>query len=270
MWLAGLALTWAALAGRAAAVTAGAADLTGVRFEQRLGATLPLDAPLRDSEGRTTSLRAITGQQPAVLVFGYARCPQLCSVIANAAVEVLRGVKTEAGKAFSVVYVSIDPTDTARDLAALKRRDVRHYGRGDNPAAWHYVSGSPAALKAITEAAGFHYTYDPNTKLYAHPSGFVILTPDGRIAQYFLGIDFRAADVAQALARAAENRTGNVVFDLVLACARGLGPSGRYGRVIGLTLETGVVLTVLGLFGGIGWMLYQERRDRRPESGGAS
>jgi protein SCO1/2 len=96
--------------------------------------------------------------------------------------------------------------------------------------------------------------------LYAHPSGFLVATPDGRISQYFLGVDFDAHELASGLERAAAGKTGQPVFNLLLACARGLGISGRYGKLIWACLTAGVVVTVGAVAGGIGWMLRAERR----------
>jgi len=256
-----LAMTLAVTALRGAAAPVASVDAS-VGFEQRLGAQVPGDVVLRDETGTATTFAELLAGKPAVLVFGYSRCPQLCSVVANGIVQTLRAVKQTAGRDFSVVYVSIDPSDTTRDLAALKRRDVGRYGRSKVAGGWHYVTGTEAAIRRLTTAAGFRFTYDERQKLFSHASGFVVLTPDGRASQYFLGVDFDAQDIAHALERAADGKTGQSVFNLVLRCARGLGISGKYGKVIWVSLEIAVTLTVIVVFGGIAWMLWQERRGR--------
>ena len=237
-----------------------APPVPGVSFEQRIGERLPSDVPLRDENGESATFGQLLAHRPAVLIFGYSRCPQLCSVVSNATVETLRDVRLTAGRDFNVVYVSIDPTDTARELAAMKRRDVGRYGRTDVESGWHYVGGDASATQRLATAAGFHFAYDERQKLYGHPSGFLVLTPDGRISRYFLGVDFDAKDVASALERAGEGKTGQSVYNLILVCARGLGVGGKYGRIIWGSLEAAVILTIALLFGGIGWMLWQERR----------
>lgn len=236
----------------------------GVSFDQRIGEQLPLDATFHDEAGTPVQLGTYFDHQPIVLVFGYSRCPQLCAVVSNAAVQMLRSLRLTAGRDYTVVYVSIDPTDSARDLAALKRRDTGRYGRHGTASGWHYLSGSESNIRRLTDAAGFHFTYDARSKLYAHASGFCVVTPGGRIAQYFLGIDYAPKDVAFALERAAAGKTGSTVYNLVLLCARGLGITGRYGRLIWITLEIAVLLTVLVVFGGIAWMLRQERKSPPP------
>ncbi|HVS50831.1 MAG TPA: SCO family protein [Opitutaceae bacterium] len=232
----------------------------GVGFDQHIGATLPLDTPLRDETGARVRLGAYFGRKPVVMVFGYARCPQLCTIVASGAVDALRGVEASAGRDYELVYASIDPADTPRDLAALKQRDVGRYGRTGAERGWHCVAGDETAIRGLTAAAGFRYTFDPRSRLYAHASGFLVATPDGRIARYFLGVDFTAKDVAAALERAAAGKTGEPVFNLLLVCARGLGISGRYGALIWSVLTGAVLLTVVVVFGGIAWMLGAERR----------
>lgn len=243
-----------------------APPVAGISFEQRIGERLPADVRLRDENDRTVMFGELLDHRPAVLIFGYSRCPQLCSVVSNATVETLRNVTATAGSDFSVVYVSIDPTDAARDFAAMKRRDVGRYGRTGAGAGWHYVGGDTHAIRRLTNVAGFHFTYDDRQKLYGHPSGFLVLTPDGRISRYFLGVDFDAKDVAGALERARDGKTGQSVYNLILVCARGLGVTGKYGRIIWGSLEAAVILTVALLFGSIGWMLWQERKRRIPET----
>ncbi len=260
--IAGVALM---LAGPSASLLAqGDPTAPGVRYEQRIGAALPLDAVVRDETDARRTLGDFFGHRPVVLIFGYARCPQLCSVVSNSAVESLRQLVETAGEAFDVVYVSIDPTDGANDLAAMKRRDVRRYGRSP-PTAWHYVSGDVASLRRIAAAAGFHFEYDPRSRLYGHPSGFLIATPGGVVSRYFLGIDYAPKDIAAALRRAAAGKTGESVFDLLLLCARGDGVRGKYGRVIWIALDVGVIGTV-GLLGwGIARMLRDERRRQHAQ-----
>lgn len=232
----------------------------GVSFEQRIGETLPLDTRFTGVDGAPHQLGEYFRDQPVVLYFGYARCPQLCSVVSDAAVEVLRHLERSVGRDLQVVTISIDPTETAADARAAGRLAIRRYGRTDAARGWHYLTGGESAIAAVTRAAGFHYRYDPATQQYAHASGFVVVTPRGTISRYFLGVDFDAREVAAALNRAADGKTGPGVYDLLLLCFHGGTIGGRYGVLIWRTLEVAVTLTVIALFGGIGWMFYQERR----------
>jgi protein SCO1/2 len=255
-------VAWGSGTPRGAAAALAAEALQPVRFEQEIGETLPLDVNVRDETDTYRRLRTFFDGRPVVLLFGYTRCPELCSVVADSTVETLRHLAPSAGRDFNVLYVSIDPTDTMRDLAALKRRDVRHYGRTGAEAGWHVLTGDARTIDRVTAAAGFHFTYEPQSKQFAHPSGFVVVTPTGVISRYFFGVDFDPKDVVAALRRAQDGKTGESVFALLLRCAHGGAISGKYGRLIWSVLELFVFATVGALILGIAVMLRQERRQR--------
>ena len=238
-------------------------DAPGVRFEQRIGEQLPLDTPFIDSSGTPCRLGDFFHGKPVVLFFGYARCPQLCSIITDGTTRVLRRLVPTAGKDYQIVHISIDPTESPLDSKSAEDLAVRRYGRTGAEEGWHYLTGTKAAIARVTDAAGFHFLYDSRSKLYAHASGFLIATPTGVISRYFLGVDFVGDDVAPALRRAGEGKVGRTVFELILLCCRGGKIGGRYGKIIWDTLGVSVALTVVGLFGGVGWMLFQEHRGRR-------
>ncbi|HZZ59181.1 MAG TPA: SCO family protein [Opitutaceae bacterium] len=239
----------------------------GVGFEQRIGENLPMDSRLRNERGQSVRFGALFGGKPAVLIFGYTRCPQLCSIVADATVQALRGIKMEAGTDYRVIYVSIDPTDGPLEMSALKRRDLAEYGRAANEDGWNYLSGDERTVRALARAAGFFYAYDSRQKLYDHAAGFIVVTPEGQLSRYFLGVEFSSGDLLHALERAGEGKTGNSVFELILLCARGLGVAGKYGKLIWDVMEVAVVLTALIVFGGVGWMLWCERRSQAKGAG---
>ena len=246
-----------ALTSRAASPPAAAPE-----FEQRIGQALPLDTVFLDEHGAARPLRAFFGKGPVVLYFNYFRCPQLCSVVADGTVDVLRRLEATVGRDYSVVSISIDPTDTVAMAAVQQQQAVGRYGRTGANTGWHTLTGGEAAIRAVTAAAGFHFTYDPRSQLYVHPSGVIIVTPTGIVSRYFLGVDFPGPDMATALTRAAANQTGAPVFNLLFVCFQGDGPAGRYGRLIWVVLSISVALTVAGVFGGVAWMLYREHQVR--------
>jgi protein SCO1/2 len=250
-----------ALTGRAAS-----APEANPWFEQRIGQALPLNTVFVDEHGAARPLQAYFGQHPVVLIFNYFRCPQLCAVVADGALDALRRLDASVGRDFSVVSISIDPTDTAAMAAVQQQQEVGRYGRTGSAAGWHTLTGSAAAVRAVADAAGFHFTYDPDSNLFGHPSGMIVVTPKGVVSRYFLGVDFPAPELATALERAAANQTGEPVFNLLFICFQGGGPAGRHGRLIWIVLTVSVALTVVGVFGGVGWMLWREHRARaRPK-----
>lgn len=246
-----------ALTGRAQPPTAPPPE-----FEQRIGQALPLDTVFIDENGTARPLRTYFGGTPVVLYFNYFRCPQLCSVVAGGTLDVLRQLDATVGRDFSVVSISIDPTDTAAQAGIQQQQAVGRYGRTGAAAGWHTLTGNPAAIRAVAAAAGFHYMYDPLSRLFGHPSGVIVVTPKGIVSRYFLGVDFPAPAMAAALERAAANKTGEPVYNLLFVCFQGDGPAGRYGRLIWIVLAISVTLTVAGVFGGVAAMLHREHQAR--------
>ncbi|MEO6876749.1 MAG: SCO family protein, partial [Opitutaceae bacterium] len=214
-------------------------------FEQRIGQTLPLDTGFRDEQGVVRPLRDYFGRTPVVLYFNYFRCPQLCSVVADGVLDGLRRLNATVGRNLTVISISIDPTDTAAAALIKQKQEVGRYGRKGAAAGWHTLTGDAAAIKAMTDAAGFHFTYDSRSRLFGHASGLVIVTPEGVVSRYFLGVNFPAPELAAAVERAASNRTGEPVFNLLLLCLQGGSPTGPYGRLIWLVLSISVGLTVI-------------------------
>ncbi len=241
-----------------------------VRFEQPIGERLPLATRFTDAAGVNHTLGEFFHGKPVVIYFGYAKCPQLCSLVADGTVAALRELRPEVGRDYEVISLSVDPTETLQENHGRQLDAVRRYGRPANAGGWNFLTGDETAIHALTEAAGFYYTHDERSHQYAHPSGFLIATPDGKVSRYFLGVDFEPRDVAKALKRAADGETGLPVFDLLLLCFRGDGVNGRYGAIIWRTLEIAVSLTVLALAGGIGWFLLKEHRAQPHRTEGTS
>ena len=239
-----------------------AAAQTPPAFEQRLGSRLPQAARLADESGRQVPLGAYFGRRPVILIFGYYKCPQLCSVLERNVIDQLRELGPSVGRDFDVIYLSFDPTDGPAEARIERNSAARSYGRGASAAGWHYLTGTEAEVQPVAAAAGFPYRYDAPSRQYAHPTGFLVLTPTGVISRYFIGLDFPSADIAAAIRRAAKGRIGEPVFNLVLDCFRGSGIASPNGRRAWRALEWGVALTVIGLFGSIGWMLREEHRER--------
>ena len=238
----------------------------GVGFEQRNGEQLPLGVRLTDGTGVTRPLGDYLGTKPVVLVFNYFRCPEMCSLVSSGAIDALRALRVSAGKDYEVLTVSIDPTDTAAMARGREQGDVAHYGRTGAGKGWHTLVGTEDQVAVLAAAAGFHYRFDPRSRQYAHPSGLIVVTPKGVVSRYFMGVDFPAQNLATALREAAANETGPSVFSLLFVCFQGGASQGQYSRLVWTALWAGVGLTLAAVFGGIAWML---RQERRASAGGA-
>jgi len=105
---------------------------------------------------------------------------------------------------------------------------------------------------------GFRYAWDPEIKQYAHASGIMLLTPSGRVAQYYYGIEYAPRDIQLGLIEASKGKIGNVVDQVLLYCYHYDPRQGRYGAVIFNVLRLSAAATVLALGG---FILIMFRRD---------
>jgi protein SCO1 len=235
--------------------------LAGLQFEQKLNAQVSLDLVFRDEGGRPVKLGDYFGRKPVILVLGYYGCPMLCTLVLNGMVDTLLDLKMDIGNQFEVVNVSIDPTERPELAAAKKRTYLRRYGRHGAEAGWHFLTGEESSIKKLAGEVGFQYAYDPILKQYAHPSGLIVLTPQGKVARYFFGINYPAQDLATTLREAGSEKVGSPVRQLLLLCFHYSPLRGKYGQAIITILRTGGVATVLGLAGTI--LLVRQHRKRR-------
>ena len=232
-------------------------------YTQRIGKQLPLDIRWTDETGRRVTLGSALGEgKPALVVFGYYKCAQLCSLVERGAVDTLRELGPTVGPDFNFIYLSIDPTDTAEASRGERAAAVRAYGRGGDLTGWHYLTADAATIQSAAAAAGFEFRYDPGSQQFAHPAGFLVVTPRGVISRYFLGVDFSPREIAGAIREARHGAVGSSVFNLVLECFQGGRGASRKERWIWDGLWAAVAATVAAVGGGIGWMLWQERRGR--------
>lgn len=234
--------------------------LREIGFDQKLDQPLPLDTPFRDEDGQTVPLSTYFGKRPAVLAFVYYDCPMLCTQIVNALASSLRTMSLTAGEDFDVVVISFDPRETPELAKRKKVEYLNRYGRPETAAAWHFLTGDQASIQRVTQAAGFRYTWDEETKQFAHPSGIIVTTPDGRLARYLFGIEYGPRDLRLSLVEASAGKIGSPADQLLLFCYHYDPMTGRYGMAIMKVLRVAGVGTVLAIAGFIFVMVRRERR----------
>jgi len=88
----------------------------------------------------------------------------------------------DIGKDFEIVTVSFNPHETWQLAGAKKNNYMEKFSKPGVPAAWHFLTGQEPAIKSLADAAGFRYYYDRRTKQFAHASGIMVLTPEGKVA----------------------------------------------------------------------------------------
>ncbi len=244
--------------------------LRNVDFDPQLNAPLPLDLAFRDETGRTVQLREYFNGKPVVLAFVYYGCPMLCNQIQVSLVGVLKMISFDAGKEYSVVFVSFDPRETPQLAAGKKKDAVERYARPGTAAGWHFLTGDAASIAALTRAANFRYTYDAQKNLFAHASGILVLTPEGRISRYFFGIDYPPRDVRLGLVEASAGKIGTPMDHVLLFCYQYDPSSGRYSAMVLRMVRGGGILVVLLILSAIFVFRRRESHARHLKSQGAS
>jgi len=224
--------------------------LRDIRIEQKLDQQLPLDLVFRDENGQPVKLGQYFGQKPVVLAFVYYDCPMLCTQVLNGMVTSFRVLPFQIGKEFDVVTVSFDPRET-NTLATAKKQVYMKYlperMRAEANSGWHFLTGDQDNIAKLTEAAGFHYRYDEATKQFAHASGIMLTTPQGKLSRYFYGIDYPARDLRLGLIESSANKIGSPVDQLLLYCYHYDPATGRYGAAVMKVMRIAGVATLLAI-----------------------
>jgi protein SCO1/2 len=273
---------WALLASAPARDAAAQALATpqppSASLEQKTGALLPLQMPLTDDFGRPVRLGDyFRDGRPVLLVLGYYRCPQLCGLLMHGLLEGLQqsGVPR---RDWRIVRVSIDPEDNVASARARRELDLAYADfllgaqTPDAPLDLHLLTAPGADSRRLAQRAGFSFSSlaaqaktgsdPPAAARFAHPATVMVVTPQGRVSRYLMGVQFDPADLKVALADAAGDRIGSITSRIALLCAHFDPQVGRYSalvmdafRVSGLALAAGLAL----------WCW----RRRNPRAGGA-
>jgi len=237
--------------------------LREIGFDQNLDQYVPLDVPFRDESGRTVRLADYFGSRPVVLVFAYYDCPMLCTQVINGLSTALNLLSLAPGKDFEIVTVSFNPRDTPATASAKKAVYLERYTRDGAARAWHFLSGDEPSIDRLTKAAGFRYVWDAETKQFAHPTGVIVLTADGRLSRYLFGIEYGPRDLRYALVEASAGSVGNAADTLLLYCYHYDPMTGRYGFVVMRAVRIAGAATVLAL---VSFIIVMVRKEKRAAS----
>ncbi|HTP43764.1 MAG TPA: SCO family protein [Candidatus Acidoferrum sp.] len=235
-----------------------------VSLDQKLGDSIPLDLTFRDEHGQPVVLRSFFGSKPVILTLVYYSCPMLCTQVLNAVTRSVKLISLNMGDDYEIVTLSIDPTE--RPVLAEAKHAV-YSGMYERPGAvkgWHFLTGDEEDIKKLAAAVGFRYAYDPASKQFAHPSGIMVLTPDGKLARYFYGINYPSRDLRLGLVEASQGKIGTPVDQILLYCYHYDPATGKYGLLIAHVIQIAGGLTVLALGGLVLFLFRFERRKMPP------
>jgi len=233
--------------------------LKEIGIDQRLNEQVPLDLSFRDETGRAVRLGEYFREgKPVLLSLVYYECPMLCNMVLNEEVGMMRALPFTAGREFTAVTVSFDARETP-ELAARKRETyLKRYGQGQD-AGWHFLTGDEANIRRLTEAVGFHFKWDEQSKQFAHASAIMVLTPQGKISHYFYGVEYAPKDVRLGLVEASAGKIGSPVEKLMLYCYHYDPATGKYGPAVMNIVKVSGLVTLVGI---VSLVVVLRRRER--------
>jgi protein SCO1/2 len=245
-------------------------ELEGVGIDQHLNEQVPLDLTFTDEQGKTVRLGDYFHKgEPVILNLVYYECPMLCTEVLNGLTSVMKVMRFEPGKQFQVVTLSIDPRETPQLAATKKASYLKRLGKPEAASGWHFLTGQETQIKALADAVGWHYRYDPKLGQYAHAAGILLITPEGRIAQYYYGVEYSARDMRLGIIEASHNRIGSLADQVLLYCYCYNPSNGRYGARITNILRLAGVTTMVVLGGALILLFRREKHDQGNGTGRA-
>ena len=243
-------------------------DLKNVGIDQRLDQQVPLDLQFKDEAGKTVELGDyFKSGRPVILNLVYYTCPMLCGEELAGLSSALGVLRFSPGNEYEVVTVSINPDETPQMASERKKifvdRMNERLEKKSDGSGWHFLTGQQPEIQKLADAVGFHYKRDAQTGQFIHSAAIMIVTPQGKLAQYYYGVEYSPKDLRLGLIEASRNKIGNLVDQIQLYCFHYDPKSGRYGAAITSILRLGGAATVL-LLGGLLIVMYRrEPHDSR-------
>lgn len=234
-------------------------------FEQRHNTQLPMDAIVRNEKGESIPFGSLFDDRPVVLTYVYYNCPMLCNVILNSLADTLKEIPFELGRDYQIITLSFDHSEGS-ELASEKKKVYLDYlgASPESAGSWHFLTADEQNILKLTSSAGFTFAWDTNRNEFAHASGIMLATPQGKLSHYFFGVMYDPGDVRLGLVDASAGKIGSPLDKVKLMFCYHYDPStGAYSLAIFRLLKIGGVLTVAGLGLFISTSLRQEKRNHR-------
>ena len=235
--------------------------LKGVTVSQHLNQQLPLNAIFVDETGKSVKLGDYIGQKPAILTMVYFNCPMLCSEELDGLTGALEMVKLTPGKDFNVIVISIDPAEGPELAARKKAFYLKRYGRPETAAGWHFLTGKTPDIDAVSTATGYGYVRVPGPdgtlSQFAHASSIEIVTTEGKLAQYYLGVEYSPKDMLLGLIEASGNKIGSPIANILTYCYHYDPETNKHSLIVARVVQLGGMVTMAGL-GGFMFLMFRK------------
>jgi len=217
--------------------------LESIEITEKIGEPIPFDLPFTDSTGKERRLgQFFHPDKPVILILAYYRCPMLCNLVISGTVNALKGTGLKLGRDFVALTVSIDPSETPQLAAERKAGHLQALGEPTTDPSWAFMTGADVQVHALAKSVGFGYSYDEDTKQYAHPAVIFVLTPAGKTSRYLYGIEYSPRDLKLALVEAADGKVGTSLDRVLLSCFKYDPALRRYGFYVWGILKGGALV----------------------------
>lgn len=221
-----------------------------IGIDQNLGDKIDLNNTFTDEFGDQVALKKYFNDKPVMMALVYYECPTLCSLHLNGMIDTFKRFEWDIGDKFEFVVVSIDPQESSKLAEKKLASYLKEYGRPQTRDGWHFLTGSEENIKKLANEVGFRYTWNAREKQWAHGAASYILTPEGELSYYHMGIQIQPRVLRLSLVEAADNKIGSLVDQALLMCLQ-YDPDKKTYAFYALNLVRiggGIMLLVLGFF----------------------
>lgn len=221
-----------------------------IGIDQKLGGKVPLQLEFLDESGKTVKLGDFFSEgKPVIFVPAYYRCRLICNRVLDGMFDGLKRIdsKFRASDHFEVVVLSMDPTENAENARNKKESMLSALGRRRSVGGWHFLTGSVSNIKQVMDSVGYRYTYDEKRSEYLHATGVMILTPEGIVSRYLLGIRYMPTDLELSLVESSQNNIGSLADQIKLLCYAYDPQSGQYTLLVIRLVQAGALATIFSI-----------------------
>lgn len=221
-----------------------------IGIDQKLGGQVPLQLEFVDESGKTVKLGDFfTDGKPVIFVPAYYRCRLICNRVLDGMFDGLKRIDSKFKPAdhFEVVVLSMDPTENAEHARNKKESMLSALGRRKSVGGWHFLTGSDSNIKQVMDSVGYRYIYDEKRAEYLHATGVMILTPEGIVSRYLMGIRYMPTDLELSLVESSKNNIGTLADQIKLLCYAYDPHSGQYTLLVIRLVQAGALATIFSI-----------------------
>ena len=232
-----------------------------VNTQEKLGAMIPLDLEFITDDGEKKTIKELMDGKPTLLTLNYYRCAGVCTMELEGLAETLEKVDLKEGKDYRVLTVSFLEEETQALAKRKKRTILGAMQRPFDNSAWNFVVSKNGNVQKLIDAVGFKFEKSdlPSVSIqYAHGTGVVVLSAEGKITRYLRGINQVPVDVKTALIEAKKGIVGTSIPKGLESCSD-YHPQDEY---IAPTEEIiGIIITILSI--ALLYFLYRSAKKNR-------